>query len=114
MLKWKLVDESNEREGFCCLAVREEVSERLICDTADKPMEYPQCVERAWRETRLLAASPVLLEACKAVLKYHEEKNVSDRVYDISLPGELATLLYDAVAQATGTESDYGLDENDE
>ena len=99
-LNWFVCDESNERKGFCCLAVREATSSRLIADLADEPNEYPQCVERSWNEARLLAAAPTLLAACKAVIECHEKQNAPD----LALPADLATLAYDAVAQATGTQ----------
>ena len=106
MLNWNVVDESHEREGYCCLAIREEKTARLVADLADEPLEYPQCVERSWDEARLLAAAPILLTACQTVIGYHEKQN--------ALPADLATLVYDAVAQATGTATDYRLDEADE
>ena len=103
-LNWFVCDESSQRPGFCCLAVREATSARLVADLADEPLEYPQCVERSWNEARLLAAAPTLLAACKAVIDYHEKQN--------ALPADLATLVYDAVAQATsGAATKYGADE---
>ncbi len=106
---WHVVDESDQRPGFCCLAIRETGSNRLVADLADVPDEVPDFIKRAWDEARLLATSPKLLEACKAVIAWHEKRNVSDNVYDIALPGELATRLYDVVASAEGrTEKSYG------
>ncbi|HBT76582.1 MAG TPA: hypothetical protein DEB39_06565 [Planctomycetaceae bacterium] len=106
---WAVVDESADREGFCCLAVREEESLRLIADLADEPLDYPQCVERSWEEARLLAAAPVLHEVCRELIRYHEKMDASDNVYEYGFPADLVTRLYDAVAAAEGRiETSYG------
>ena len=70
---WFVKDESHERPGFCCLAIRETESERLVADLADVPDEVPDFIERAWNEARLLAASQQLFEACKAMIAWHEK-----------------------------------------
>ena len=113
---WFVKDESHDRPGYCCLTIREMCSERLVADLADVPDEVPDFIERAWDEARLLATSPKLLEACKAVIAWHEKMNTSDNVYDIALPGELATQLYDAIASTEDRiEKNYGgVIENDE
>lgn len=106
---WYVKDESHDRPGFCCLAIRETGSRRLVADLADVPDEVPDFIERAWDEARLLAASPKLFEVCKTVIAWHEKMNTSDNVYDIALPDELATQLYDAIASAEGRiEESYG------
>ncbi len=106
---WAVVDESSDREGFCCLAVRETESARLICDLADEPLEYPQCVERSWEEARIIAAAPVLLTVCKELIRYHEKMDASELAYEYGFPADLATRLYDAVAAAEGRiETSYG------
>jgi len=73
---------------------------------SDHPLEATEIVNRSREEARIIAAAPTLLVACKAVVDYHEKQN--------ALSADLATLVYDAVAQATGTKTDDGLGEADE
>lgn len=108
-LNWYVKDESVEREGYICLAIREEQSHRLICDMSDYPDDVPGFVERVKEEANIIAGSPALLEACKEAIAWHEKMNASDNVYDIGFPGDIATLLYDAIASAEGRiENSYG------
>ncbi len=106
---WVVADESTDREGFCCLAVRESESARLIADLADEPLDYPQCVERSWEEAHLLAAAPALHKVCKELIRYHEAMDASEKCYEYGFTADLATRLYDAVAAAEGrVETSYG------
>jgi hypothetical protein len=78
-LKWKVVDESSERPGYICLAVREEMSGRLICDLSDYPDDVPCFVERVKGEANIIAQSRELFDMLNRVVdataKY---ENVND------------------------------------
>ncbi len=78
MRTWYVADESTDRPGFCCLAIRETESQRLICDLADEPLDYPACVERSHREARLIAKAPALLEMLRRLVDAAETKDEPD------------------------------------
>ena len=103
--RWRVVDESHERTGYCCLAVREEETSRLVCDSADEPLEYPQCVERAWRETRLIAAAPALLDVAYRIMTTLDDLMAEEK-FDLldQLNSDDIVDLREAIAQAKGTE----------
>ncbi len=65
---WRVVDESHEREGFICLAIRETESDRLVADLADHPNEIPALVERAKAEANILAHSRELYDTLRKML----------------------------------------------
>ena len=107
--KWRVVDESHERAGYCCLAVREEETNRLVCDSADEPLDYPQCVERVWREARLIAAAPLLLDAAYRIMTKLDNLMVEEK-FDLldQLNSDDIVDLREAIAQAKGTKAvDY-------
>ena len=107
-LRWTVSDESECRPGFCCLAVREELSGRLICDTADEPLDYPQCVERAWRETRLIAAAPALLDLAYRIMSTLDDLMAEEKFELLDqLNSDDMVDLREAIAQAKGTEPIY-------
>ncbi len=54
-LKWNVVDESHERPGYICLAIREEESGRLVADLADYPDDVPGFVDRVKEKANLIA-----------------------------------------------------------
>lgn len=67
-LNWYVADESFEREGYICLAIREEQSNRLICDMSDYPNDVPGFVDRVREEANLIAHSRELLHMLERML----------------------------------------------
>lgn len=74
-LKWYVKDESVDREGYICLAIREEQSHRLVCDMADYPNDEPGFVERVREEANIIAHARELLDMLGRVVYAAETKN---------------------------------------
>lgn len=98
---WFIADESNEREGFCCLAIRETESTRLVADCADVPDDVTDFVDRAWEEARKIAFAPQLLEMLEHLLYAAETRN--ERKYaDGELYRSAVKDAYDLIDQVKG------------
>ena len=98
---WYVKDESDDREGFCCLAIREADSDRLVCDVADVPDEVPGFVDRAWEEARKIAFAPQLAEMLEHLL-YAAETRGERKYADGSLYRDAVRDAYDLIAQVKG------------
>ena len=106
---WFVKDESHERPGFCCLAIRETESERLVADLADVPDEVPDFIERAWREARIITAAPALLDAAYRVMTTLDDLMAEEK-FDLldQLASDDVVDLREAIAQAKGVKTiDY-------
>jgi len=66
--KWYVSEESSERPGFCCLAVREEETQRLVADLADHPLDATEIVKRSRDEARVIALVPQLVGMLERLL----------------------------------------------
>lgn len=98
---WFVADESSDRPGFCCLAIREADSDRLVCDVADVPDEVPDFVDRAWEEARMIAFAPQLAEMLEHLL-YAVETRDEPKYEDGSLLRDAVADAYDLIAQVKG------------
>lgn len=93
---WYVCDESEDRPGYCCLAIRKQGTDRLVADLADVPNDIPGLVDRAWEDARVLAASRDLLAACKKAVADH------DAVPTCYLPFDTMNQIRAAIAMAEG------------
>lgn len=66
---WFVADESNDRPGYICLAIRETESGRLIADLADYPDDVPDFVQRVKEEASILAHSRELFDTLEELLE---------------------------------------------
>lgn len=82
-LPWYVVDESHERKGFICLAVREAESRRLVADLADHPDDVPALVERARAEANIIAQSRELFDMLCRVVDVVAEAGAEERFRDV-------------------------------
>lgn len=98
---WEIVDESSDRPGFCCLAIRETDSARLVADVADVPDEVSGFVDRAWEEARKIAFAPQLAEMLEHLL-YAIESRKERKYADGSLLRDAVNDAYDLIAQVKG------------
>ena len=98
---WFIEDESNQRPGYCCLAIREATSVRLVCDIADVPDDVPGFVERAWEEARKIAFAPQLLEILEHLL-YAAETRGLPKYADGELYRGAVKDAYDLIDQVKG------------
>ena len=99
---WEIVDESFDRPGFCCLAIRETESGRLVADASDVPDDVPCFVDRAWEEARKIAFAPQLFEMLEHLL-YAAETRGERKYCDGELYREAVRDAYDLIAQVKGT-----------
>lgn len=65
---WRVVDESHERPGYICLAIREEESGRLIADMSDYPDDVPGFVERVKEEAAIIANAKELRDTLQKLV----------------------------------------------
>lgn len=74
---WQVIDESHERPGYICLAIREEESGRLIADMSDYPNDVPGFVDRVKEEARLIAHAKELRQTLERMVYAAESKEES-------------------------------------
>ena len=97
---WFIADESHARNGFCCLAIRETESLRLVADMADHPEDVPDFVRRSWDEARKIAFAPQLFEMLEHLLYAAETRGKSD--VDDERYREALKDAYDLIDQVKG------------
>ncbi len=72
---WEVVDESHERPGYICLAIREQESGRLVADMSDYPNDVPGFVERVKEEANIIAHSRELFDMLRRMADVDSDRN---------------------------------------